>query len=456
MQPWLGTDSDFNDRYGSSVGSPEDLSPLLRRYPDTQVTPDGQRMLLIRNGEPQGVITRVDQDHVLIQRDGGSLDPKGIYPTNNLGLQLDQADLLVQRYVSAIWKANPETNHRQLELTLNIPTLPEGAISTYFSTFAIIGERYQVHPRPVDLDEDIGGGRRVKQAIRSAILDLTNPDASRAFGTQPFSNKLLYVSGSEGRGKSLYPKATDNMLRSIYGDQLESFELPLPDMITQLGTNTADAVQTVFRHVTKNERNGVPTLLHLDGMHALVPPHERQGNYSSDQSGAEFGYYLQTLNPLYMIIKEFGADLGQKSEHVIVYGEGRVPRGGLPDLVARTFRKDFSLERPTPEDNMEILLVQIKTLRSFAQRVNADPFVAGIEDRLASFAPFADSLTGKEIRNVLDDIADRHKAEWDGGEFVATDDQEIIEELRLRQQRKGFKIPANEAFGFVGMIQRVR
>lgn len=449
----LGIGTDFTARYGPTVGTTEDLSPLIRRYPDAKFTPDGQRLMLIKDDQIQGVIARPDENHLVIQRDGGQLEAGS--PINALATQIDQANLLVQRYISAIWKADPEFTHRHLSMRiLNIPYLPENALRTYFSTFEILGEKFRVHPRPVDLDEDIGGYTALKDAIRSLVLDLRKPEISVAFGTQPFSNRFLLVSGETGRGKSLLAKAIDHLLRAIYGDSLESFELPLTDMITQFGTNTVDVVQTIFDHVRENDRNGVPTFLHLDGMQALIP-FRQSSNQLASYSEAELSYSLQTLNPLHLAIRSFGSDIGQRSQYVTVFGESRAPREQLPDAVARTFRRAYSVDHIPEKDYISILMVHIRTIRSFAQRVGSDPFISGIEAKLPAIAPFAEGLTGQDLRQALDDIAARHKAGWKDGEVITqTTDKEIADELRVKQLAKGIHAGSSQpAMGFLPMAR---
>lgn len=444
----LDVGADFTDRYGTTVGSPEDLGALLKRYSGVQFTPDGRRLGLFRDNQVQGIITRINQDQIMIQRNGGTLNPAGMSPINNLTLQLDQANLLIQRYVSAIWKAEPEMSHRQLNLTLGIPALPEGAASNYFSTFEIVGKGFLVHPRPVDLETDIGGFKRVKQAVEGLIVDYTKPDVSRAFGTQPFSNRIVLLSGPEGMGKSLFAKAMDKRLRTLYPDTFEDFELPIADMLTKYGTATDDVIKTVLDHVTGNERNGVPTFLLFDSLEHLLPPNQRPGSISTEPSASEFSYSLRTLNPIYKVIREFGADIGQNSHHTIVFGESRVPRNYLPDAVSRTFRREFNLGQPTVEDYAQILTVHIRTMRRFAQSTGSDPFSTDIESRLPAIAAFAKGLTGKELRQALDDIATSHKAAFDGENYPQTTEADIERELKLLQSAKGIQEKDVRPLGF--------
>ncbi len=65
----LEVNASFTERYGLTVGSPKDLDPLLKRYPQALFTPDGARLGLVRDNQVQGVITRGNQNQILIQRE---------------------------------------------------------------------------------------------------------------------------------------------------------------------------------------------------------------------------------------------------------------------------------------------------------------------------------------------------------------------------------------------------
>ncbi len=96
-----------------------------------------------------------------------------------------------------------------------------------------------------------------------------------------------------------------------------------------------------------------------------------------------------------------------------------------------------------------MLAVHIRTMRRFAQNTGVDPFSANIESRLFAVAPFAKGLTGRELRQVLDDIATRHKATFDGVTYPQTTEAEIEDELRLLQSSKGLQAKEFRPLGFI-------
>lgn len=428
----LGVGSDFNSRYKETVGSLEDLTPFLHRYQRHEFSPDGRQLTVYKDDQVHGVIARIAPDKIIVQQGGQAgqltLPSDGSNPINPLSIYMDTFNLFLQRYIGTIWKASPETDQKRMQLTIDIPNLPEGAPSTYFSTFEIIAKEFRGRPRPLDLDDDIGGYSDVKATIRGLFLDLTQPDVSRSYGTQPFSNKFVLVTGHEGTGKSLFPKALDAMLRNHFkGKDFEHFRLPFADMLGQYGPYTAVVVKTILDHVWENERKRIPTLVHLDNVEHLVPPHQRlketNGHllFSSDNpsyyqpdttpSDAEFNYYREVLNPIVNALREFGQELGGESHCVIIYGESRVPRENLPEGVTRTFRRSFDLNRPTVADLADILRVQIVTTKKFAQSTERDPFAVQIESELEKMASHAQGLNGRDIQQSLLAIATRKKAE---------------------------------------------
>ncbi len=438
---------DFNNRYGPTVGTSEDLAPLLARYPEHQFLADHQQLVLQKDGQVLGVIARTE-DNIIIQRGGtaGQLPLTKDRPVNSLSVYLDQFNLLVQRYVGAVWKSFPETDQRKLNLVLDLPALPEGAPATYFSTFEILASEFRARPRPVDLETEIGGYPDVKATVKALVMDLAHPDASRSYGTQPFSNKFILVTGVEGTGKSLFPKALDVMLRARFKEQYEHFRLPLADIIQQYGPYAASAVTTVLDHVRENEKKGIFTLLHLDNLEQLIPPHQRPRGTNANlalapgymsyfqspttPSDAEFNYFLQTINPLVSVLRQLGRDLGGESHHTVIYGESRAARELLPEGVARTFRRAFSLDNPTDRDLAGILGVQIRTTRKFAESTKYDPCEAGIEKQTARIAPHARGLVGRDIQQAFVNICTRAKAE-DGtfGYKPPITEENVIEEV---------------------------
>lgn len=440
---------DFNLLYGRTIGSPQALAPLLRKYPQSEFSPDRQRLTISRDGQTYGVIVRPPGNIVAIQRGGqaGQVALAEDRPVNSLSTNLDSFSTLVQRYVSAIWNASPETDQKRLNLTLDIPTLPDGAPETYFSTFEIVAPEFRGRPRPVDLDSEIGGYPLVKALVRSLILDLTNPEASRRFGTQPFSNKLVLVTGVEGTGKSLFPKAMDVILRSYFGDTFEHYRLSLQDMLLNYGIHTTAIVETIFDHVVSNEKRKIPTLLHLDNLDALIPPNQRRSLWMP-VSREEFYYYKQTLDPILTSLRKFGRELGGESHSVIVYGESRLRRSELPGSVAQTFRRTFHLE-PNREDLVDILRMQIRQSRKFAERTQHDPFTPDIDSQVDRIAERALGATGRDIQQVLLNIATRHKALWDGETDIPVTPEEIVEELSEVLLAQGIEYKPRGQMGFV-------
>lgn len=454
----LGVGNDFNARYGSTIGSPGDLKNFLLRYPNSTFANEGQQLVVMRNqNQINGAITRVSENQIVIQRGGqaGQVTLSTENPITDLAVQIDHFTTLVQRYVNAVWNASPETDNKRARMIIGVPTLPEGAPSTYFSTFEIQAKEFKAHARPVDLNSEIGGYPDVKAAIKSIYMDMTNPDRSRTYGTQPFSNKFILVHGCEGTGKSLFPKALDKMLRERYGSKFEHFRLPLDDMLRKYGPYSAAIFDSILGHARENEKKNVPTLLHFDNLEQLVPPHQRprgtNGNllmfgqstyYQSPipPSDAEFSYYLQTLSPIMEVLRKFGHELGGESHHIVIYGESRIPRDLLPEAVKRTFRRSYDLNHPTTGDLEDILRVQIETSRKFAENTRFDPFSSDIISCLGEVALHAKDLVGRDIQQSLINIANRKKAEGKAIPECKTTAEELMIELDSMRVSRGLVI----------------
>lgn len=423
--------NEFKERYGDTIGSPEDLNPLLKRYPKHEFSPDGAQLAVFDNGgQIQGIIARLG-DQIVIQRGGGVgqlvLSEKDSNPINNLSVMLDSFNLLIQRYVSAIWKSSPETDKKKFQLVLDVPAIPDGAPQTYFSTFEIIGNEFRENSRPVDLDMQIGGYQDVKTAIRNLFLNQTQPEESRRHGLQPYANKFLLITGSEGTGKTLFPKALYKMLRDHYGGgETEHFRLPFADMLRKYGSYAAALTITILDHVRENEKKGVVTLVHMDGLEHFIPQYQRPKEVTANlgtadyqvyyqpqtpPSDVEFSYAIQTLEPLIEVIRQFGKDVGADSHNVIVYGESRAPREFLPEGIARTFRRTFSLDKPTAADVHDILRAQINSTKEFAQSTRRNPFEEDVESRLQEIASHAIGLNGRLIQQAMLTIATRKNVE---------------------------------------------
>lgn len=445
----FGLGEDFRERYGSSIGSPEDLAPLLKRYPEHQFSPDNQRLVLLQSGQVLGMIARVAEDKLVIQRGGqaGQVTLSEQTPVNSLTVSIDKFNLLVQRYVNSIWRGSRESDQKQIQHILELPEIPEGATRTYLSTFEILGGKFAERPREVDLYEHIGGYPRMKAVIEGLVLDFTDPEASRGFGTQPFSNRLILISGNEGTGKSLFPKGLYWRLRLKVGDGIECYRLPFQDMFLQYGPHTATVAGTILDHTRQNEKNGVPTIVHLDGLQALISPYQRP-NVGMGPSAAEFNFMLHSVNPVLLLLRDFGRDIGGQSRHVIVYGESREPRERLPEVVSRMFRRSFSLDRPTVEDMADIIRVQIGTTRFFAEQTEHDPFTADILLRVREIAQSAQGLVGRDIQQALLNIATGQKARWDGKTRIPITELDIVQELTAMKVDKGIESVEKRPLGF--------
>lgn len=443
----------FSLRNNDTVGSEQELDLLLKRYPQSRFSPDRSQLIASRDDQILGVIARVSPDTIVIQRGGqaGQLTLAEDRPVNSLATALDAFSTLTQRYIGSIWRASSETDQKQLSLVLDIPALPEGASETYFSTFEIVAPEFRGRPRPVDLDEQIGGYPLMKALVRSLILDATNPDASRRFGTQPFSNKLVLVTGREGTGKSLFPKALDVMLRSHFGDSFEHYRLPLQDMLLKYGTNTATIVETILGRIRANEKGRVPTLLHLDNLDALVPANQRNG-WGGSVSPAEFYYSKQALDPILAALRTFGRELGGESHSVIVYGESRIPRSELPESVRQTFRRAFILE-PDKQDLADILRAQVRQTRKFAEKTQRDPFATDVDSKLEQISTETVGATGRDIQQALLNIATKQKASLEEGiDPLPTTADDIISELNTMLLAQGGINRPPRPLGFPGTV----
>ncbi len=440
----IGVGHVFNQDHGPGIGSKNSLAPFLNRYPQSELSQDGRLLIVKRNNQPYALISRADDDYIRIIRGGqaGQLVASDERPVNNLKVHLDEFAILTQRYVSALMKTS-DGNQRQvvLDLVNKWTDLSEGTVSAYLASFEITGQRFMTHERPVDLDSEIGGFPNVKAAIRGLYLDLTDPERSRAFGTQPFSNRFILLSGAEGTGKSLFLKALNNMLQKEFGVGYQHFRLPITDILQNYGPRSRAVLESVLEHVRENEKDGITTLLHLDKLDALIPAYNNQPEYEA---------YTQTVAPIVMALKEFGQTLGAASHNVVVIGESRAPQAHLPEGVQRTFRRIFRLE-PTRQDLTEALAVQIRTSKSFAERTDVDPFATTIDDDLPNIISNPVGLTGRDMQQVILDITDRHKASGQNPRESKITAAEIADAISDRQSSKGIDPREIRGFGFLAI-----
>lgn len=442
---------EFRQRYPQGIGSAKDLSSLLQRYSQHQFSPDNQQLVVAKDGQIKGAIARVADNCIVIQR-GGQVGPLKLSeqtPVNSLAVSLEDFNLLVQRYAGAIWKTSSETDQKQVQLVLSIPPASPGAVQTYLSTFEIMRQQGFEEERPRKLRlEDIGGYPSMRTGIQALIQDCTTPDVSRMYGTQPFANRFILVTGREGVGKSLWVKPLYWTLRSTFKN-IEYYRLHLDDLFTQYGPSAATVVETILNHARENEKHGVFTIVHIDYLEQLIQPGlRRNGDTTTTLTEAAINYSLKTINPVIVALGSFGRDLGGLSHHTILYGESRETRGLLPDAIKKTFRRAFALGDPTADDLVGILRAQIETTRGFALSTGHDPFVPEILSRLEDIAPHGIGLNGSEVKQVFLDIAASRKASWDGRTYVRTTDEDIIKALAAKRAEKGIAGTLKRPIGF--------
>lgn len=458
-QSTIKIDGEFDDQVGTGIGNDDVIRRLTKRYPQSQVSDDRNQLLLVnKRGEASGIIIR-DGDEVTVHTGGqaGQIDISDSSPVNDISVGLAKHTLLLQRYISAVLRST-DAYATQLALQLLIPQLPEGAAQTYFSTREVVLKEFREHPRPLDLIRDIGGYQKAKDAVQSIFLDLVSPNVSRQHGTKPFSDKFILLTGREGTGKTLFAKGLDTLMRQHFNEAdgkspLEHLRVPFGDMLTKYGASTIQVLGTIFEQARENERNGVPTLIHLDGLHALISPLERTGRVLPNGEArirptpteSEFNFEIRVLGPIRGLIREFGAELGANSKHVVMFGESREERAELPESIAKTFRRTIDLD-PTVDDLGKIIDVQTTITRANAEGTGVDPFAPGFDAEIARIAKEAEGLTGFNVKQALIHVTSHNKAAWDGDtqRLVTADD--LIIELR---SMKGVEAKVKRGIGFV-------
>jgi hypothetical protein len=197
-------------------------------------------------------------------------------------------------------------------------------------------------------------------------------------------------------------------------------------MLRKYGPIAAIVTATILDRVRANEKNGIVTLVQMDGLEHLIPQYQRPQEVSANlgtadykvyyppptpPSEAEFNYAMQVLEPTIEVVRQFGKDVGAGSHSVIVYGESRAPRELLPLGITRTFRRAFSLDKPTAADTQDILRVQINSTKEFAQSTGRDPFAEDVESRLQEISSHAAGLNGRLIQQVMLAVATRKNVE---------------------------------------------
>lgn len=425
----LSIDSAYTESFGFSIGSEQVIKSMQKRYPECQLSEDRQHLVILKNEKLLGGISRTDEGHILVHMGGkmGSFELSDNTPVNDITIGVNQFTLLLQRFVGYTWQNLPELRNRQVSLVLDLPQASEDESKTYFSTFEIIGKEFRGHPREVDLETGIGGFQPVKDVIKSLVLDLTDPDKSRGFGTQPFSNRFISITGKEGTGKSLFSKALDTILRRVLKEN-DYFHLPINDIVQKYGAYAHFVVKTVLDHIEENEKAGIVTVLHLDNLEKLCQP----------DTQTAYIVYQTTALPIVGILRDFGQRLGPNSHNVLVLGESRVARADLPEGVQKIFRRSFEL-KPTAKDLSDALRVQIATTRQFAQKSGIDPFDPEVDGDLSHVIQNPSGLTGRDMQQALLTITDRNKASGSDPKDVKITPTDISNELVRIQISKGLE-----------------
>lgn len=450
----LGAGDDFNEQVGEGLGTEKNLSALTKRYDEHQFSPDNKALVLIKNGEIKGAVSRHPNGSIIIQRGGqaGKAEISDQTPVSDLANNLNQFNTLIQRYVNAIWNSASETNRKQFQLALVLPQIPDGAPRTYFSVYENLSPDFIYFPRPVAFNE-IGGHQKLKDVLKGLYVDMTDPDTSRKFGTQPFSNKFILVSGEEGTGKSLFARAIDSLMREKFSDNFEHLRLSIEDLITKYGRYAPQVVETVLAHVRENEKAGVKTLLNIDSVHALIPPTQRQFatngkvEWIAPVSQGEFSFYLETANPIISSLRSLGREIGADSRNIIVFGESRAPSQALPEGIRKSFRRAFHLD-PTPDDTREIIMAQINVTRQYAGKTNFDPIDDSIDEQIEDIASEAIGLTGRDIQQAFLAITSSNKANFDGEHYPKITPDQLKQSLRERRMEKGITMTQPRELGF--------
>lgn len=434
----------FDEKFKGGLGQKEDLEVLFRRYPESELVNDN-RVLVVKKGEETvGTIGRTNEGLVIVQMNH-LLEPGK--PVNSLSTGVTNFNLLLARYVRSVWAGDPETQNLQFAIDLNLNQIPDEALPFYFSTPEVVERLTAEHPRKVAFSE-IGGFPSVQAEFQALIVDATNPEISRMHGTKPFSNKFILLSGAEGVGKTLWVKALDTALREKFAD-LKHYRLPLSDLILKYGAQTANIVNTVFNIARENEKKGVPTIIHIDGLEQLAPASARANaeGMINITSSADIGYAAQVLNPITKVLGEFGHEVGSNSKHVIVIGESQIAREYLPEQAARTFRRAFNLV-PTIDDLRSSFEVQIAITRSFANGTS-EPIHPEVDEHLDLLAQEAAGLTSRDIQQALLGAANAKKANYDGEKFEPITIADIRAQLMILRLSRGIDgYPIKRPIGF--------
>jgi len=430
MQAILEVDTGFTQTYGQTIGNTDGLKTVQKRYPETQLSDDGTTLIVSKKNQIHGVVQRVDDKHIVVLR-GGNAGPVTLsddQPVNDLKVEFNQFLLLTQRYITSLLQ-NSDASQMEMNLVLTLPQLTEASLAAFHSSFEIMTKEFRARHRELDLDSEIGGFPNAKTAVRGLYADITDPESSRKFGNQPYSNRFLLIAGNEGTGKSLFPKALDTMLSKKYGKAFEHFRLPLGDILRKYGPSSATVVKTILDHVRANERAAVVTAIHFDTLHALCAPDEQAGT-------AAMLKHMEIIEPVVTVFRDFGNDLGPSSKYVAVIGESRVSPQYLPEAVQKVFRRSITL-RPTKQDLAEALMVQVRKTRKFAEGSGIDPIDSEVDKDPTAVITDPEALTGKDIQQAILNITQRNKTSGKSPEDVKITPAEISMELAAIQIEKG-------------------
>lgn len=441
----LKTTDDFSNHFGNSVGSIETLDGLLRKYDTSrqQIFENSAGVVVFRKGEEQGFLIARTEEEIVIQR-GGQVGTIHLQSPNDLVTNLNLFNLLLQRYVNAIWRDYQDTKHLQQAVVLQLPQLPEGTLQAWASTYEFVGKEFMESSRPIYFDKDVGGLPEAKEVVFALVLDTLNPEASRRMGTQPFTNKLLLLTGGEGSGKSLVVKALSTKLRDGVDGKVEEFRIPFADVIPKYQSFTAQLLKTLFEHASENEKKKVYTIVHLDNLEHLMRP-QQDATYTVD-------YFSNVIAPILEVIREYSRNFGIHSDYVIVVGESRAPRESLFDAVARSFRRVVDLNRLTSEGRAEVLRIQLAQSRQFAssEGQQCEPFEGGIDARLSDLAKEADGLNGFDIKQAVISLANRKKAQYlESNAYNPATAEELKEALARQRLEKVLGGVQRRGIGFV-------
>lgn len=417
LQAALETTDEFRDRFGRTIGDKETLAPFINKYPQVAWTDDKTTMHIFNGDQMDGLIGLAANGTIIIQRGG----PAGQIPItprpHDLANEIEPFHLMIQRLISAYWKAHPETRNRHMRLDLAIDQRPQGAAQTFYSTYENVASRFLAQARDVTTD-DIGGYAEPKAFIGSLMLDLADPKASRIVGSIPNVNKAVGITGADGVGKSLIVLAIARRMAELFKDGFKHYHLPLRDIVAEYGIFADDALKGVLDYVVALKKQGSAALVHLDNLDELVPPTNRnpfqqEGQPTMVVTDNEFNKWHQVASLITTALTTFDREMARDTGNIVVIGESRLPRNLLPQNIATLFRRYFNL-RPTPADLGEMLVAQMNKTKANTRDEGIDPFDENAWQKATTLTTDLDGLTPRDIQNSILAILDRKKDAYDG------------------------------------------